>query len=63
VPIIPKATSIQLEFLFPIKNDSLLEFLEVKYATISRSTKYPITKARRIPEFIAYLLKVWLVAK
>ena len=29
VPIIPNATSIQLEFLFPIKKESLLELREV----------------------------------
>ena len=30
VPIIPKATSIQLELRLPIKKDSLLELREVK---------------------------------
>ena len=43
VPIMPKATSIQLELRLPIKNDSLLEFREVYQATPSSSKKYPIT--------------------
>jgi len=47
VPIIPKATSIQLEFLLPIKNESLFEFLEVYQATPSSSKKYPITNVKR----------------
>ena len=43
VPIMPKATSIQLELLLPMKKDSLLELREVNQATASSSTKYPIT--------------------
>jgi hypothetical protein len=44
VPTIPNATSIQFELRFPIKNESLFELREVKYATTSNNTKYPITK-------------------
>jgi len=47
VPIIPNATSIQLLFLFPIKKESLLEFLEVYQATVNSKTKYPITNEKR----------------
>jgi hypothetical protein len=44
VPIIPNATSIQLEFLLPIKKESLFEFREVYQATANNNKKYPITK-------------------
>jgi hypothetical protein len=43
VPIIPKATSIQLEFLLPMKKESLLEFRDVYQATPSSNRKYAIT--------------------
>lgn len=44
VPIIPNATSIQLLFRLPIKNESLFELREVNQATDNNNAKYPITK-------------------
>jgi hypothetical protein len=43
VPIIPKATSIQLLLRFPIKNDSLFELRLVYHATPNKIRKYKIT--------------------
>ncbi|MGH2553042.1 MAG: hypothetical protein ACRDEB_04960, partial [Chitinophagaceae bacterium] len=48
VPIIPKATSIQLLLRFPIKKESLFELREVYQATESNNTKYPTTKEKRM---------------
>jgi len=48
VPTIPNATNIQLELLLPIKNDSLFELREVKYATTNSIMKYAMTKENNI---------------
>ncbi len=49
VPIMPKATSIQLLLRLPIKKESLLELRDVYHATISKITKYPITNENNKP--------------
>jgi hypothetical protein len=46
VPIIPKATKIQFELRFPMKNVSLVAFLEVYAATPNKIRKYPITNEK-----------------
>ena len=46
VPIIPKATNIQFEFLLPIKKDSLVAFLAVYIDTPNKRRKYPSTKEK-----------------
>jgi hypothetical protein len=56
VPIMPKATNIQLEFLLPMKKESLLEFRDVYQATISRIAKYPMTNESNTVELMRYFL-------
>ena len=48
VPIMPKATSIQLLFRLPMKKDSLSELREVYQATPSKRRKYPSTKENKV---------------
>jgi hypothetical protein len=52
VPIIPKATNIQLLFLLPMKNDMLLLFLPVILATPNNTKKYRITNIKRVVALI-----------
>jgi hypothetical protein len=52
VPIMPKATSIQLLFLLPIKKDILLLFFPVILATANKTKKYKITNAKRMGALI-----------
>jgi hypothetical protein len=40
-----------------MKKDSLLEFLEVNQATMSKIAKYPMTNASNTAEFMRYGLK------
>src|SRR5205809_666414 len=55
VPIIPKATSIQLLLRLPMKKDSLFELREVYQATVRRSAKYPMTHVnKRVGDIVLY---------
>jgi hypothetical protein len=47
VPTMPKATSIQLLLLLPMKKLSLLALREVNQATPSRRAKYPMRTQKR----------------
>jgi hypothetical protein len=56
VPIMPNATSIQFEFLLPMKKDSLVAFLAVYMATPNKRIKYPKTKEKSSKEDMFFRL-------
>lgn len=56
VPIMPNATSIQFEFLLPMKKDSLVAFRAVYMATPNKRVKYPKTKEKSSKEDMFFRL-------
>jgi hypothetical protein len=56
VPIMPNATSIQFEFLLPMKKDSFVAFLDVYMATPNKRVKYPKTKEKSSKEDMIFRL-------